>query len=186
MTKYNEKIEQIENIINNYDFNKLSTCYLDANFDECFYSMEDFDELLSGFKPWEIARAVHYGEFVPTEEYFRFNDYGNLESTDNPMREGWIDTTELAAYIINYDEDFGDEEIRKLLDEWESEEEESINDYVINVGDDWDNLTPFETAPTEKEAVAVAEMLTAKCVEVVYSPCDDIDVNEIIWRNQKN
>lgn len=39
---------------------------------------------------------------------------------------------------------------------------------------------------TKKKAIAIAEAITAKCVEVVYCPCDDIDVNEIVWRNQKN
>ena len=61
-----------------------------------------------------------------------------------------------------------------------------FNDYVINIGSNWGNLTPFETAATKKKAVAVAETITAKCVEVVYCPCDDMDVNEIVWRNQKN
>lgn len=61
-----------------------------------------------------------------------------------------------------------------------------FNDYVINVGDDWENLTPFETAETKKKAIAAAEALDAKCVEVVYSPCDDMDTNKIVWCNQKN
>jgi hypothetical protein len=61
-----------------------------------------------------------------------------------------------------------------------------FNDYVINIGNDWENLTPFETAATKKKAIAVAAAITAKCVEVVYCPCNDIDVNEIVWRNQKN
>ena len=61
-----------------------------------------------------------------------------------------------------------------------------FNDYVINVGDDWENLTPFETAATKKKAIVAAETIDAKCVEVVYSPCNNIDVNKIVWRNQKN
>lgn len=185
MTNYNNKIEQIKSILDNYDFDHLSACYIDADFDECFYNMDDFDEVVGGFKPWEIVRAAHYGEFCPTDSYFKFNAYGNLESTDNPVREGWVDTDALAEYAIDCGEDFGDSDIQTLLEQWD-EEEEPTNDYVINVGDDWENLTPFETAPTEKEAIATAEMLTAKCIEVVYSPCDDIDVNEIVWRNQKN
>lgn len=61
-----------------------------------------------------------------------------------------------------------------------------FNDYVINVGDDWENLTPFETAATKKKAIVAAEAIDAKCVEVVYSPCNNIDVSKIVWRNQKN
>lgn len=125
MTKYEDKIEQIKSILNNLDLDTLVSCcsYLDG--DDAIYSMDDFNELLSGREPWDIARTVYYGEFCPTDSYFRFNVYGNLESTDNPMREGWIDTNTLAEYAIEYGEDFGDSDIRTLLDQWEEEEEKS-------------------------------------------------------------
>lgn len=123
MTEYSDKIEQIKDIIDNYDLDELVSCcsYLDG--DDAIYPMDDFNELLYGREPWEIARAAYYGEFCPTDSYFRFNVYGNLESTDNPMREGWIDTNTLAEYAIDYGEDFGDSDIRTLLDQWEEEEE---------------------------------------------------------------
>lgn len=59
-----------------------------------------------------------------------------------------------------------------------------LNDYIINVGQTWDNLIPFDTAVSKKEAVEIAKHLIAKCVEVVYSPCNDIDINEVIWKNK--
>lgn len=123
MTEYNEKIEQIENIIDNYDLDELVSCcsYLDG--DNAIYSMDDFDELLGGREPWDIARIAYYGEFCPTDSYFRFNVYGNLESTDNPVREGWVDTNILAEYAVDYNDDFGVNEIRTLLDQWEEKEE---------------------------------------------------------------
>ena len=49
----------------------------------------------------------------------------NLESTDDPVGEGWIDTKALAEHAINYGEDFGDSDIRALLDQWDEEEEKS-------------------------------------------------------------
>ena len=123
MTEYRDKIEQIKDIIDNYDLDELVSCcsYLDG--DDAIYPMDNFDELLGGKEPWEIVRAAYYGEFCPTDSYFRFNVYGNLESTDNPMREGWIDTKALTEHAINYGEDFGDSDIRTLLDQWEEEEE---------------------------------------------------------------
>lgn len=123
MTKYEDKIEQIKDIIDNYDLDELVSCcsYLDG--DDAIYSMDDFDELLYGREPWEIARAAYYGEFCPTDNYFRFNVYGNLESTDNPMREGWIDTDTLAEYAVDYDIDFGDDGIQALLAQWGEEKE---------------------------------------------------------------
>lgn len=123
MTKYEDKIEQIENILNNLDLDELVSCcsYLDG--DDAIYPMDDFNELLYGREPWEIARAAYYGEFCPADSYFRFNVYANLESTDDPLYEGWIDTNTLAEYAIDYGEDFGDSDIRTLLDQWEEEEE---------------------------------------------------------------
>lgn len=123
MTKYEDKIEQIKDILDNLDLDELVGCcsYLDG--DDAIYPMDDFNELLYGREPWEIARAAYYGEFCPADSYFRFNVYANLESTDDPLYEGWIDTNTLAEYAIDYGEDFGDSDIRTLLDQWEEEEE---------------------------------------------------------------
>lgn len=123
MTKYEEKIEQIKDILNNLDLDELVSCcsYLDG--DDAIYPMDDFNELLYGREPWEIARAAYYGEFCPADSYFRFNVYANLESTDDPLYEGWIDTNTLAEYAIEYSEDFGDSDIQALLEQWEEEEE---------------------------------------------------------------
>lgn len=123
MTKYEDKIEQIKDILDNLDLDELVSCcsYLDG--DDAIYPMDDFNELLYGREPWEIARAAYYGEFCPADSYFRFNVYANLESTDDPLYEGWIDTNTLAEYAIDYGEDFGDNDIRTLLDQWEEEEE---------------------------------------------------------------
>ena len=123
MTKYEDKIEQIKDILNNLDLDELVSCcsYLDG--DDAIYPMDDFNELLYGREPWEIARAAYYGEFCPADSCFRFNVYANLESTDDPLYEGWIDTNTLAEYAIEYGEDFGDSDIQALLEQWEEEEE---------------------------------------------------------------
>lgn len=123
MTKYEDKIEQIKDIIDNYDLDELVSCCSCLDGDDAIYPMDDFNELLYGREPWEIARAAYYGEFCPADRYFRFNVYMNLESTDDPLYEGWIDTNTLAEYAIDYGEDFGDNDIRTLLDQWEEEEE---------------------------------------------------------------
>lgn len=123
MTEYSDKIEQIKDIIDNYDLDELVSCCSCLDGDDAIYPMDEFNELLYGREPWEIARAAYYGEFCPADSYFRFNVYANLESTDDPLYEGWIDTNTLAEYAIDYGEDFGDSDIRTLLDQWEEEEE---------------------------------------------------------------
>lgn len=70
--------------------------------------------------------------------------------------------------------------------------EECPEDYIIHNEEEankhhlgWDPTQPKKAA-TKKKAIVAAETIDAKCVEVVYSPCNNIDVNKIIWRNQKN
>lgn len=40
--------------------------------------MAEFDEIMSGYTPTEIAQKVYYGEFRYCDDYFRFNGYENL------------------------------------------------------------------------------------------------------------
>ena len=96
----------------------------------------------------------------------------------------WFDADTVYEWLGIDDEEEEDEE-----DEDDEEEEtEPTNDYVINVGDSWDDLTPQQTFSTEQDAISTAQTMSKvlhdKCVEVVYSPCDDVDTDEIIWRNK--
>ena len=125
MTKYEDKIKQIKDILNNLDLDELVGYCPCLDGDDAVYSMDAFDDILCTFEPWDIVRAAYYGEFCPADSYFRFNVYANLESTDDPVYAGWIDTKALAEHAINYGEDFGDSDIRALLDKWDEEEEKS-------------------------------------------------------------
>lgn len=92
----------------------------------------------------------------------------------------WFDADTVYEWLGIEDEEDEDED--------EEEETEPANDYVINVGDSWDDLTPQQTFAAKQVAISIAKAMSKaqhdKCVEVVYSPCDDVDTNEIIWRNQ--
>ena len=90
----------------------------------------------------------------------------------------WFDADTVYEWLGIDDEEEEDEED----DDDEEEETEPTNDYVINVGDSWDDLTPQQTFSTEQAAISAAKALHDKCVEVVYSPCNDVDTNELIWR----
>ena len=92
----------------------------------------------------------------------------------------WFDADTVYEWLGIDDEEEENEED----DDDEEEETEPTNDYVINVGDSWDDLTPQQTFSTEQAAISAAKALHDKCVEVVYSPCDDVDTDEIIWRNK--
>ena len=68
-----EEILSIVRDINSYDG---SLEYL------AWEDIDSFDELCDGMKPWEIARACFFGDFNPTHNYWKYDVYGNFESTD--------------------------------------------------------------------------------------------------------
>lgn len=96
----------------------------------------------------------------------------------------WFDADTVYEWLGIEDEE--DEDADEDEEDNEEEETEPANDYVINVGDSWDDLTPKETFSTEQDAISTAktmsQLLPDKCIEVVYSPCNDVDTNELIWR----
>ena len=58
-------------------------------------------------------------------------------------------------------------------------------DYVINVGDTWDNLEPVDSAHTLEEGKRKATETKVKCQEVVYSPAEDQNYPDcVVWRNE--
>ena len=91
------------------------------------------------------------------------------------------DTSEEVAQRLNLDK-YGYVLVECTKEEFETMTQE-VNDFIINVGQTKDNLNPFSSAHTEEEAVLLAKKYCEdwKCVEVVYMPCDNVDVNEIIY-----
>lgn len=118
--KIKEAIEEMcpEEIImlhNNY-------CEACNRMDDYVYFMDDFNEIMSGVKPWEIARAAFYGtRFNPCDDYFYFNAYGNLESL--AYAEDAIEETvfpdEIAEYIADNDDPLDNDTLIGLLEETE-------------------------------------------------------------------
>lgn len=73
----------------------------DGSFEEStYYDMDSFDEFMSNYTPSEIARMIHFGEFNPNDNYFRFDGYGNLESLD--WQEISDEAESLESDIINH------------------------------------------------------------------------------------
>lgn len=121
-----ERIKEIIEEMSTEDKVTLWNNYCDAGnmYNDEIYFMEDFDEIMEGKNPWEVARCCFFGDFNPAHNYFWFNAYENLESDD------WIDgekspfyIDELVDYIIENEEDFGNDDIAKVLEGEEEEEE---------------------------------------------------------------
>lgn len=108
-------ISDLVEVHNNY-------CDADDKYDDHIYSMEDFDEIMSGKTPWEIARCAYYGDFCPAHDYFWFNGYANLESSD--FSTGRIYTDDIAEYIDRTEDALYCDELQEILDEYEDAEDE--------------------------------------------------------------
>ncbi len=93
-------------------------CEESNNMDDYIYSMEEFDEIMNGMTPWEVARACFYGhEFCPAHDYFRFNGYANLESFDYaPGGNSGIYIEDIAEFIDREENALGYPEIEQIFD----------------------------------------------------------------------
>lgn len=111
--------------------------------DDRYYSMDDLNELYSGVEPIEILQRAYfgrdndtwhtdesgnkiYGEFNPNRDYFTFNGYGNLVSSDYKDYSDKLDEYFVEALLENrsyIDTIENDEELSDLFDELENENE---------------------------------------------------------------
>ena len=121
-----ERIKEIIEEMSTEDKIALWNEYCDSanRTDDWIYSMEEFDEQCSGMTPTEIAQSILYGDFRINDNYFWFNGYANLES------DNWIEgekspfyIDELVDYIVENEEDFGNDDIAEVLEGEEEEEE---------------------------------------------------------------
>ena len=65
----------------------------DGRFDDLRYeeNAEDFFDTFYGSRPYELARAISYGEYNFTDPFVKINDYGNIESAYGLEIEEMID-----------------------------------------------------------------------------------------------
>ena len=103
-----------------------------------YYEMELFDEFMDGFTPSEISRMIHYGDFNPNNEYFRFNAYGNLESLD------WCD-------VVAEAEDLVDDILDHLVNNYDGDTPWADLNYMIDADDDAIFNEYFEEVEEEEE-----------------------------------
>jgi hypothetical protein len=109
--------------------------------DDRYYLMEDLNEFYNGTDPIELLHRAYYGrdddtwttdasgnkiygEFNPNREYFYYNGYGNLVSSDYKDYSAHLDryVIESMSENRNYiDSIESDEELSALFDELEEE-----------------------------------------------------------------
>ena len=96
-------------------------CFATNNYDDEIFDNDNIDEMCGGQGVYWIACRVFYGDYNPNSEYVKFNGYGNFQSIYNYNISDYIDENEIANYIIDNDEDFGENDIRYILDDIEEE-----------------------------------------------------------------
>ena len=112
--------------------------------DDCYYNMDELNDIYSGQEPQEILFRVfygfdadmwmtdsrgdkHYGAFNPNRNYFYFNGYGNLVSSDYKDYSDKLDeyAVEAMSEDRNYINSIEDDDILSgLFDELEEAEGE--------------------------------------------------------------
>lgn len=112
--------------------------------DDRYYSMDELDEFYNGTEPLEIFRRAYYGrdddtyttdsngnrtygEFNPNRDYFYYNGYGNLVSSDYKDYTAHLDEYAIEAMSENrpyIDTIADDDELTALFDELEQDENE--------------------------------------------------------------
>ena len=98
--------------INNYD-NRLKNLDYQEN-------SEDFFSAYYSNNPYEVARAVYYGDYNFNDEYVKINVYGNLES--------------ISEYEFNdLVEEYKEEIISEYLDILEEDEDFLKYDYLYQI-----------------------------------------------------
>ena len=122
MTRY-EKIKEFLEELDTVDIIMLHNQYCEEsnNMDDYIYNMEEFDEIMQGMTPWEVARACFYGhEFCPAHDYFRFNGYANLESFNfAPGGNSGVYISDLAEFIDREENDLDNDDLQEILDNYE-------------------------------------------------------------------
>lgn len=94
--------------------------------DDIIYDMSEFDEVMEYESPWRIARACCYGDFCAAHEWFWFNSYGNLESSDFPIIDGDspFSLNNVVDYIVENNDPLHNDEVQEILDEEDEDETE--------------------------------------------------------------
>lgn len=86
------------------------------------YNMCDFDEMMEGYTPTELAQRIFFGDFNINDDYFYFNGYANLESITEWGMEGHFEPiiNELVDSMLYHYTDLyiDNEELDDLINEY--------------------------------------------------------------------
>lgn len=111
-------IEEINNVVESFTEEQSIEAwnnYCERNYyEETIKRLSDetIDELFTSKTPSELIRM---GSDVDLDNKYFYFHLGELNTTDDIYDV--VDDSEIADYVIDYDDDCGDSELRELLDE---------------------------------------------------------------------
>lgn len=122
-----EKKQKLVDYINSMGVDEklaLHNTYCDAAncMDDCIYELDELEEVLDGVDKWELVRMIRFGDFDFMKDFWSFDGYGNLESYN-----AWelpIFASDIADYILSNEDALENDEIQKMLDEKEDNDNE--------------------------------------------------------------
>lgn len=124
MTRY-DAIKDVLEQMNSNDLIAIHNDYcmnVDYMDDYIYCMFDDFDQLMEGRTPLDIAACCYYGDFCPNHDYFKFDGYGNVVSFSfaNDSNSG-IDISDIAKYINDDEDALGNDDIQDILDEYQED-----------------------------------------------------------------
>ena len=107
---------------------ELNNWNSDLDYLRVYENAEEFFEMFfEGTHPMELVRMTYYGDYKYTDQYVRFNGYGNLESLDNfEYKEELKDNINeiIDELMENYNNIYLPAELEEIFNNFEEEEEE--------------------------------------------------------------
>lgn len=139
MTSYKDKcyaiIEAFDRMTTN-EFIHFYNAYLDENHyqEDKIYFLEDIDEILGDIKPSEVLQLFANGIYNSSDDYFRFDGYGNIVTMDESDVLDHIDVNNITEYLLEYQPInllSECDDIYELFEEWWDEDDETDEVEVV-------------------------------------------------------
>ena len=105
---------------------ELNNWNSDLDYLRVYENDEEFFGMFFQGNPMEVARAIYYGDYKYTNQYVRFNGYGNLESLSDYQYEKELkdNINEIIDELMeNYNNIYLPAELEEIFNNFEEEEE---------------------------------------------------------------
>lgn len=139
MTSYKDKCYAIIEAFGGMttdEFIHFYNAYLDENHyqEDKIYFLEDIDEILGDIKPSEVLQLFANGIYNSSDDYFRFDGYGNIVTMDEFDVLDHIDVNNITEYLLEYQPInllSECDDIYELFEEWWDEDDETDEVEVV-------------------------------------------------------